>query len=471
MLRRILLVTLVLAVCRSAAATTYVVTPDGTGDFATIQAAINAASAGDVIELTEGVFTGTGNRDLDLLGKAITICSQNGDPAACTLDCEGGPGVPHRGFWFHSSEGPEARVQDITVTGAYTCDMTPSELGGAMLIEGSSSPQIAGCVFLLNHAATGGAVHCGDHAHPHFEDCVFEQNTAGCIPGGGAGGALSSAGQAAVHLSGCFFDFNASMRAGAIAATSGGNILIENTTFVRNGPVLYGGTLVLEGGTSLMRGCTFHANRLEIEGAQMHCSDGHGAILENTIIAFSENCAAIGVSGGADVSLSCCDLYGNADGDWVGPIAGQLGINGNICADPWFCDAPDDDLRLHADSPCAPFTPPNEECDLIGAWPVGCASMGLRGAEGGGVILISCQPNPFFTATTIHCAVPAGHRAPVCLKVCDPTGRVVRTLAAGRYRASWDGRDDAGRELPGGIYFIRLGIGARVASRTVTLIR
>jgi len=40
----------------SANAATYVVTPDGTGDFPTIQAAIDAAVTGDVIQLTDGVF-------------------------------------------------------------------------------------------------------------------------------------------------------------------------------------------------------------------------------------------------------------------------------------------------------------------------------------------------------------------------------------------------------------------------------
>ena len=46
-------------------AATYVVTADGSGDFPTIQAAISAAINGDVIELTDGTFTGEGNRDIE----------------------------------------------------------------------------------------------------------------------------------------------------------------------------------------------------------------------------------------------------------------------------------------------------------------------------------------------------------------------------------------------------------------------
>ena len=107
MIRSMLLIMLTAAVCSPARAATFVVTPEGTGDFTTIQEAIDASASGDVIELTDGVFTGTGNRDLDVLGKAITIRSQGGAPGACTIDIQGTPGAPHRGFWFHASTGAQ----------------------------------------------------------------------------------------------------------------------------------------------------------------------------------------------------------------------------------------------------------------------------------------------------------------------------------------------------------------------------
>ena len=81
-------------------ATTYVVRPDGTGDFPNIQAAVVAAESGDSVELTDGTFSGAGNRDIDYLGKAITIGSQSGNPEACIINCEGGAAEPHRGFLF-----------------------------------------------------------------------------------------------------------------------------------------------------------------------------------------------------------------------------------------------------------------------------------------------------------------------------------------------------------------------------------
>lgn len=61
-------------------AETYIVRPDGTGDFPTIQAAVDAAVDGDAIELTEGVFRGEGNGNVTVYQKGITIRSQSNDP-------------------------------------------------------------------------------------------------------------------------------------------------------------------------------------------------------------------------------------------------------------------------------------------------------------------------------------------------------------------------------------------------------
>jgi hypothetical protein len=85
----VLLLTLGLATLSGAGATTYLVRPDGTGDFPTIQAAVAASASGDVIELANGTFTGPGNRDVDYLSKLVTIRSQSGNPEACVIDCQG----------------------------------------------------------------------------------------------------------------------------------------------------------------------------------------------------------------------------------------------------------------------------------------------------------------------------------------------------------------------------------------------
>jgi hypothetical protein len=48
--------------------------------YPTIQSAIDDAVNGDVVIVADGIYTGAGNRDIDFLGKAITVCSENESP-------------------------------------------------------------------------------------------------------------------------------------------------------------------------------------------------------------------------------------------------------------------------------------------------------------------------------------------------------------------------------------------------------
>lgn len=109
---------LALSLAGAVAAATLVVRPDGAGDYPTIQTAITASSSGDVIELTDGVFTGPGNRDVEFGGRAVTVRSQSGDPGACIIDCEGTQEDTHRAFLFLNGEGPSAMLRWLTITGA-----------------------------------------------------------------------------------------------------------------------------------------------------------------------------------------------------------------------------------------------------------------------------------------------------------------------------------------------------------------
>jgi hypothetical protein len=68
-------------------------------------------------------------------------------------------------------------------------------------------------------------------------------------------------------------------------------------------------------------------------------------------------------------------------------------------------------------------------------------------------------PQPSRGACTLEFALDRG--GPVALRVLDTAGRSVRTLLrsrrdAGRHAVAWDGRDDAGRPVPAGVYFARL---------------
>ena len=68
---------------------------NGSVDFNNIQAAINAAFDGDTVLVADGTYTGDGNRDIDFLGKAIMVRSENW-PENCVIDCEGTSSDQHR---------------------------------------------------------------------------------------------------------------------------------------------------------------------------------------------------------------------------------------------------------------------------------------------------------------------------------------------------------------------------------------
>jgi hypothetical protein len=68
-------------------------------------------------------------------------------------------------------------------------------------------------------------------------------------------------------------------------------------------------------------------------------------------------------------------------------------------------------------------------------------------------------PNPFRRSTSVRYVVPDS--APVRVEVFDVRGRRVRTLvkrtvSAGEFRATWDGRNEQGLRASPGIYFLRL---------------
>jgi flagellar hook assembly protein FlgD len=84
------------------------------------------------------------------------------------------------------------------------------------------------------------------------------------------------------------------------------------------------------------------------------------------------------------------------------------------------------------------------------------------------------SPNPFKLTTTIRYGLPAETR--VRLEVYSPTGQRVATLVdrfegAGYHSASWDGRDDRGRELVAGVYFCRFEAGTYKTTRKTQLLR
>jgi hypothetical protein len=82
-------------------------------------------------------------------------------------------------------------------------------------------------------------------------------------------------------------------------------------------------------------------------------------------------------------------------------------------------------------------------------------------------IALEAAPNPFQDQTEVRLVLDSD-RAEVLVEVFDVSGRLVRglhagPLGAGKHSFTWDGKDQAGRQTPAGIYLVRVESGAEEA--------
>ncbi|MFH1843520.1 MAG: right-handed parallel beta-helix repeat-containing protein [bacterium] len=358
-----------------------VLRPDGSGAFSTIQAAIDNANDGDIIELTPGTYTGDGNRDLDCLGKAITITADGAERQAYIIDCAGGDwDRAHRAFHFHSGEGSQTLISGLTIQhGRAPGDSLPEKRGGAVLCAGSS-PTFRHCVFSLNRATLGGAIACIEGASPTFQDCQLRDNTAA------QGGAVFSH-ESTPRIVACHISLNTADRGGGLACYASAAV-IESSTLYRNSATGGGGVMLEAESAARIEDCLLCGNHAELGGAIFgeysaptisYCTlvansagsggginwiSDRGLILQNCIIAYSSQGSAVICESDTGSALTCCLVYGNADGDWIDCLAGLETGSGNLHTPPQFINAGRGNFKLRPDSPCRAE---NSTCGQIGA--------------------------------------------------------------------------------------------------------
>jgi hypothetical protein len=105
-----------------------------------------------------------------------------------------------------------------------------------------------------------------------------------------------------------------------------------------------------------------------------------------------------------------------------------------------------------------------DECEGATAVPVRPESL----------VLGQNRPNPFNPSTEIRYSLPAAGMG--SLRVFDLRGKLVRTLHDGMFQAgegslTWNGRDDGGRSVAGGVYLYRLEVGELGFERKMLLLK
>lgn len=161
-----------LAVEVRAASATLHVYPDRHGTYPTIQDAVYSAVAGDVIQLADGIYGGSGNETVSYLGKALLVASESDDPSLCIIDC----GSTMGGVFFGYGETQAAELRGVTIQdvcldlygawGGITCCHTSPTLRN-LIVKECRSLQGTGC----------SGLYCDEGSAPVVIDCTFMENT------------------------------------------------------------------------------------------------------------------------------------------------------------------------------------------------------------------------------------------------------------------------------------------------------
>jgi hypothetical protein len=354
----------VLGILGGASGRVITVDDDGPADFDNVQAAIDDANTGDVVEVQPGRYTGEGNRDIDFGGLAITVCSIDAnDPnvvAATIIDSGGTSEVPHRAFYFHSGEGLNSIVAGLTITNGYT-----RYLGGGGVHCINSSPTITRCriegnvaegygteaagdirILENGYGDYGGGIYC-ERSSPTISYCIIRNNTANY----GGGGICCR--RSSPIVTNCLLSGNSAYNGGGIYLFYGSPTIINCTIFA-NMANRYGGGIYNYYSGSTITSCILWNNSdgggMD-ESAQIHVIYGEPSSKSGRAITFDE--ARV-------IDYSCIQ-------GWTGNLFGT----GNIGADPLVVDPQHDDYHLLVFSPCIDagdpgHVPGSNETDLDG---------------------------------------------------------------------------------------------------------
>lgn len=467
----------------AAEARVWTVRQDRTGDVPTLQAAIDTARAGDEILVEPGVYSWDNQGTGTAFGVIQFLRDKNG-------------------IWMHSSAGPQATIIDaqgrgrgVFVQGESAIAPVPLTFEGFTVQNGvaPAAPEagygsggglvghladtvVRNCIFRNNRAYAGGAIWWGGVSAIVIDDCVFDGNRADV----GGGVLIVNSSSVATFRRCTFRDNVASIHGGGIYIVHNAFALFD-CAFTGNSAVLYGGAIYAANAhPSPIVGCTVLANTASVGGglyARTRVDFPNATELTIDRSVFAHNRQGLGVyrDSVSQVAFSCTNIYGNAQGDWVGDIADRANLDGNTSVDPLVCEATTGLPGVCAQSPCLPA---NNACGVqIGAWAQGCVDC-FPVVQPQKAILGRALYNPYRPGFHSAAQFPYSVTAPgqVQLRVYDARGRPVRTLisafrTAGEHVAVWDGRGEEGRLVPSGVYLLRLQVGDQEKTGKLTVIR
>ncbi len=398
---------------RPAAARTWNISADGTGDAPTIQAGIDSAAVGDTVLVGPGTYYENilfRGRDIVLKGLAgpeATII--HGSPTVIPTGLQAAPapldmcfdGEPRHLFpdafrgtvvTIENGETRSAVLEGFTITGGYN---------GVNIND--ASPIVRGNIVTGNSATFHGEVGAGISAasnpqnplSPVIEDNIVSDNY---VNGTGSGivcsdivatvrhntviGNWAEAGDGGgIYCTYCRVGSVVSdnLVQGNVAGDKGGgifvagsgnsdefvtverNLVIDNVSGGNQFFLVAGAGIGLEVGNALITHNTIVGSRvtgtLGSVGGGIGITFASNVTIENNIIAYSRSGGGIGCLNGATPVIRNNLLWQNGDGDATGDCTSWPGTDGNLSADPAFCDTTSGDWSVAENSPA--LTDPN----------------------------------------------------------------------------------------------------------------
>ena len=332
-------------------------------NYATIQAAINAAVAEDEIVVAQGTYLET----IDFLGKAITLRSSDG-PQLTIINGSGAGSVVQ----CVSGEGSGTVLDGFTITGG-----NANEGGGMLNI--NTSPTVRNCIFENNTATDRGGGMYNRFGSPTVSDTTFRQNSSGAM-----GGGMFNIDSASPTIDNCLFTENTSEKGGGMRNYLHADPIVTNSVFSYNHALEEGGGMDnRKNSDAVVMNCKFIGNTAGSGGGGMHNYVGNATedneepiivntlfigntapsgsgmrnndpspIITNSTFAYN-NGPAIRSRNGSAPLLTNCIVWGNTGGsfDGDGPIVSYSDIEGgflgtaNVDVDPLFVNiaGPDGD--------------------------------------------------------------------------------------------------------------------------------
>jgi len=304
----------------------------------TIQAGVDSAGYGDIVEVACGTYSDCTTIAYDAwhpdtrivcieMKSGITLRSETGNPACVTVDALEQGGV------IFCAQVDDAVIEGITFTGGYSDQLWNGSGGGMFCIQSSvmvrdcvftgnrtddhggglmsfyCSPVFEGCTFAGNYAGTSGGgafISTGDAS---ILDCVFSQNTANEHAYSKGAGVFFD-GQGSPSMDECLISENIANEAGGGIISNDGPALSISSCVISGNVALYGaGLWGHTAGSVHLANCSITENTAD-QGGGVHVHGGHDLSAENTDIL--GNSATIGLDGfvdeGTSAALTCCDV-------------------------------------------------------------------------------------------------------------------------------------------------------------------